>query len=199
MNIDKSFLLQNPNCIQQKIIIAVRLDDILLEKNLSSTSVLVCHKNAQFLSGNTVILKSNCDHCNLCRIFNGLEKFIFCAPLEKCLFENLNSINMLLRHLFPNLVVATEVKTPGNSRDKRIDLVIKKHKEIFLIKLLNNLDKYNLYNMSYRDIISNNDHVYTKYSFRSIILVPGNKKCVAQKRGLDVMTFEELVQLLKGD
>lgn len=155
------------------------IEDMINGTALSYSENFVCHKAAQDFSDGRLSIQSSCDDCGLCYILcpyvNNDATAFFSGNLEKVLFHDLGKAGILFQSLFPHSLVATKVQVKGNSRTKRIDLVIKIDTAFYLIKLLKNLDKIPFYTRSYNEVMELYSSEYPRYTFKTICLIPRAK------------------------
>lgn len=155
------------------------IENILNGESLTKLENFVCHKTSQDLSSGKLTILPKCDDCGLCQIIcpyiNIDYTTFFTSKLEKVIFNDFGKTSLLFQSIFPDSIVATEVQVKGNFRTKRIDLVIKKGSDIYLIKMLKTTDKVPFYMRSYEEVISQYQESYTGITFHSLCLVPAVK------------------------
>ena len=185
-----------PSCAIQNIVSSVDMDALLNNHQFKKIMFPVCHKNAQSINENKIIKNSSCDNCMLCEAIcpfldshNTLN-----VDTEHVALSNLNRLNILIKNILPNALVATEVKAKGNAREKRVDLVIRKDKTIFLIKVLSDTDRYSFYYRSYEDIKNYYEARYKEYTIYFYILIPSWKNELAQSKGYNCKTINKIIQ-----
>lgn len=181
-----------PNCMVSKIITNEDFDNFINNNN-KYIEYPVCHKNAQILSNGIMITNPTCDNCGLCKlacVSFELDSIKINDKLENIVFSNLNLLNILLSNITnKNTQIGSEIHFEGNSRNKRIDIVIKHDKKIFLIKLINSVDKRDFYSRSYDEIIDQYSNLYKDYHFDKILLF---------KRNVNTeFNIDSLIKLLK--
>lgn len=188
-----------PSCAIFGIANGVLLSDIINECLLKKIQYPVCHKNAQKIESGKMVTGPGCDGCTLCRIACSKSESVAIdfRAVEKSVLSDLGRLNIFASSLNKNAVAATEVKTYGNFRQKRVDLVIKHGNSIFLIKVLQNLDKYNFYYRSYDEIIRDCQNRYPEFRFFHKTLIPAGKREQAEKLGLEFILIDEL-NILEG-
>ena len=153
---DKTFCKKcgelSPKCAIYKIPQNEKLDDLVNQSEFSNQECLVCHVNAQTIEEG-LIINENCDECCLCQfacpVFSCEWQEEKTLILEKICINDFIKLAILIKSVFPQYLVGTEVHVKGNSRTKRIDVVVVKEDKIFLIKALSNADKIPLYSRSY--------------------------------------------------
>ncbi len=191
---------KNPRCAIYEIISQPNLEDILINKTINKTPFPVCHQNSIKITQAAIKIQENCNNCQLCqiachqRIIPNLDYSI----LEKSIGNNLNRINILLSSISKNIIVASEVKSKGNYRNKRIDLLIKNRETVLLLKVLEHQDKYNYYSRSYHEIITEYQLKYPNILFIFKALIPTSNIIKAQNNKLDFITLEEIVDYITG-
>lgn len=173
-----------PPCCICSIANGVSLTDILDEKQLKTSPYPVCGKLAQKIEQNQMHRLSGCNDCQLCEIVckGKIDTISDVDLLEKTVLSDLGKLNIYVSTVIPDAVVATEVKVPGNSRRKRIDLVIRQGQKVFLIKTLQDIEKYPFYLRSYREIITGFEKTYPSLSFFCQFFIPRAKIEKANKR-----------------
>jgi hypothetical protein len=166
-----------PNCMVSKIITNEDFNNFINNNN-KYIEYPVCHKNAQILNDGIMTPNPTCDNCGLCKlacVSLDLDSTQINEQLENIVFSNLNLLNILLSNITnENIQVGSEIHFEGNSRNKRIDIVIKHDKKIFLIKLINSVDKREFYSRSYDEIINQYSNLYKDYQFDKILLFKRN-------------------------
>lgn len=194
-----------PECIIGTISDNVRIEDIINGAVLPQTENLICHKGSQSFSDNRLSILNGCDDCNLCYIacpyINGDCIPLFTSKLEKAVFNDLGKAGILFASLLPDASVAVEVHVKGDSRDKRIDLVIRRENTFYLIKLLNKSDKIPFYARSYDKVIAYYSELFNDCSFISAFLVPASALDESKKNPVNAKVFDisELYELLGGN
>lgn len=181
-----------PRCVIQEIFDSVSLDDLIINNLIKTTKAFVCPYNAIEYNPKEILKNKNCKECSLCEFvckhgacdFNKIEKHI----LKDCL-----KLNMFLKAFNTDIVVSSTVTAPGNSRTKRLDIVVKNKNKIFLIKVLNNFDKYNFYKRSYQNVIDVYSKLYDEYKFVFYALVPKLEK--QKSRNCDIVSIEDLLKI----
>lgn len=155
------------------------IEKIINEEILTEHENLVCHKTSQDISNGKLTILAECDDCGLCMITcpdtDVDYTTIFSPKLEKVIFNDFGKASILFQTIFPDTTVATEVQVKGNFRTKRVDLVIKKGTDIYLIKLLKTMDKAPFYMRSYNEVIANYSASFPAIDFHSLCLVPAAK------------------------
>ena len=186
---------QFPNCAIQSIITATPLEDIISGKRVKNVMYPVCHKNAQRIDNGTMIVGDTCDNCMLCEVLCvNHEGIVSCTgALEKTIFSDLNRFNMYLKQRLGHCIIGTEIKAKGNAREKRIDIVVKKDRTIYLVKTLSDIDKTPYYSRSYMDLVNYYTEHCNGYTFRKIILIPQKRVEAAQSMGYECCTVDALV------
>ena len=124
--------------------------------NLKPIEIFLCPVNALEVDGNKVFKKENCIACNLCELkYIRLKNLDMEVPaLSDYFMTDIKRLCIVLKYLYPNSWSACEVKVKGNYRNKRIDIVWKKGENIYIFKVLSNLDDYSLYLRSYKEIMN---------------------------------------------
>lgn len=190
---------QYPPCAIQKIYSASNIDDVIQGKHLKQIMHPVCHLNAQKLLNGKIERSKDCDNCGMCEMLCDMEAAsgVDYSKIEKIIFSNLNRLNTVISALLPSCVVVTEAKSKGNAREKRVDLVIKKGSNVYLIKMLTDIDKYPYYFRSYTDIKKYYQSIYNGISFNIITLIPARKTESADVAGYDCVTMSDLISTIK--
>ena len=191
--------VQYPPCAIQKIYSASNIDDVIQGKPLKQIMHPVCHLNAQKLLDGRIECGDECDNCGVCLLLceTQTSSDIDDSKLEKIIFSNLNRLNIVFAALLPHCIVVTEAKSKGNAREKRVDLVIKNGKHVFLIKTLTDIDKYPYYNRSYNDIKEYYSSIYKDITFNIVTLIPARKKEAADVAGYNCVTISDLISTIK--
>lgn len=189
--------VKQPTCAIKDIFNGITLNDIISKTKNPASKYLVCHKNAINIDDGSLIISEKCDSCGLCKISccKLMEKD-YDKKIEKPIFAELGRLNILMSNIFPDAFVATEVKTDGNFRQKRIDAVIGKDNSITLIKVLSNIDKYNFYHRSYEKIMEEFKNKYTEINFNIAFIVPESKINKARLLGYDVISINEIKSII---
>lgn len=179
------------------------IETIINNTKLSESENFVCHKTAQEISNGKLTILAKCDDCGLCQIlcpyYDVDYTTLFSKKLEKVIFNDLGKASILFQKLFSSSIVATEVQVIGNFRTKRIDLVIKKDFDIYLIKLLKTTDKVPFYMRSYGDVISLYSTDYSDMNFHALCLVPEAKTNDTVRIEANIMDISGLYSLLGGN
>ncbi|MBP3327271.1 MAG: hypothetical protein J6L77_12750 [Coprococcus sp.] len=178
------------------------IENIINNDTLSILENFVCHKTAQDLSTGKLFILSKCDDCGMCQIMcphtNIDYTTFFNSKLEKVVFNDFGRASILFQKIFSDASVATEVQVKGNFRTKRIDLVIKKGTDIFLIKMLKTTDKVPFYMRSYDEVIGQYHTLYPDISFHSLCLVPNAKMNDTIRIGAEIVDLSTLNTLIGG-
>lgn len=178
------------------------IENIINNDILPSAEHFICHKASQDLSGGKLAILDKCDDCCLCNIrcpYSNIDYTTFFSPeLENVIFNDLGKACILFQSIFPNSVVAAEVHVKGNFRTKRIDLVIKKDSDIYLIKLLKNTDKIPFYMRSYEEAINQYNITYPDIAFHSLCLVPNAKINNEVRVDADIKDLSALNLMFRG-
>lgn len=189
-----------PMCAVANIVTAATLEDILAGRALKKATVLTCPVNAHDISGTVLMKKSSCISCNLCEISCQRKCEDINAELEKVVFGNLNCLNILLGCVLAESTgVSSETKVKGNFREKRIDIVLNTSENVYLIKVLSNIDKAAFYLRSYTAVCEYYKEQYATKDFVPIILVPEAKTAAAHKHGYEVYTLSGIIGLAGGN
>ena len=181
-----------PKCVIQEIFDSISLDDLIINDLKKTTKVLVCPYNAIEYNQKEILRNENCKECSLCEFVCKHEACNF-RKLEKHLLKDCLKLNIFLKSFNTDIIVASTVTAPGNSRTKRLDIVAKNKNKIFLIKVLNNLDKYNFYKRSYQDVIDVYSELYGKQQFIFFALVPSSEK--QKSKYSDTVSIEDLPEI----
>ena len=202
---DKDFCIgcetfSKPTCAIYSIISSIDIDSFLFKSNLKKTDVLVCHKNAQEIVNSHLNIKNICDNCGLCRITCSriTDTISISDKLEIILFSNLNLLNVYFSKVFAQCKIASEVKSFGNYRQKRIDIVIKKKQKVYFIKVLSDLNKHRFYMDSYNEQAEEYNKNIKDYDFTAFALVSKDKTLLAEQMQLNIITITDLKEIL-GD
>lgn len=191
-----------PNCAIGYTSSNAYIENIINNDTLSKTENFICHKASQDLSGRKLVILDKCDNCGLCNItcpHSNIDYTTFFSPkLEKIIFNDFGKASILFQTIFPDSIVATEVQVKGNFRTKRIDLVIKKNSDIYLIKLFKTTDKAFFYMRSYEEVINQYSAGYPDINFHSLYLVPAAKTNDIIRIDADIKDLSELNTLLGG-
>lgn len=162
-----------PPCVVANIISNIPIEDLINTSEINTKEVFVCPKGAVDIASSRLVINNRCADCMLCAL---------CCPLadtsslsldvlpEHVLFSTTTTMHILLQSLIPDATVANDVHVIGNSRKKRIDLVIKKKNQIFLIKLLKNTNKMQFYTRSYQEVVDTYQPQFPDHSFHIIAL-----------------------------
>ena len=89
--------------------------------------------------------------------------------------------------------IGSQIKSFGNYRQRRIDLVIQKDKTVCLIKVLSDLNKYRFYMDSYNEQIETYNKTFNDYRFHAFMLVKQSVLSTANKNNLNVITITNLI------
>ena len=188
-----------PLCAIRNIISATSVDSIICSNSSNLTPYLVCHNNSQAIENNHLNLKSSCDQCGLCSIacpFNNAT--IPYNRIEYVVFNDLGRLNIFFDSIIGDYaVVASEVKCKGNSREKRIDLLIKDASRFYFIKAITNTDKIPYYSRSYDNVVDYYSSLYPEYEFIKIMLIPSSKFIDNQINDSSAKTLEMLVDYFR--
>ena len=145
----------SPMCAIYNIPQNIKIDDLINQIDFFNQECLVCHANAQIIDDELVI-NDKCDDCYLCQFACPEYECDFedekALKLEKIIINDFVKLAILIKSMFPQYVVGTEVHVKGNSRTKRIDVVIVTDTRIILVKVLSNVDKIPLYSRSYEEV-----------------------------------------------
>lgn len=198
---DKLCLPTPPPCLVFKILRSYSIEDLLNKNKFLAVDNLVCHKCAQEIVEDKIVILENCDECMLCKIccpnFLNLRNRIS-QQTENVVFSNLTSAGIYFTATNPNLIICSEAKAVGNFRTKRIDLFIKKDRTVYLIKVLKNLDKISFYLRSYEDVKKYYSSLFPSYTFKIFCLAPENK--AENNRSDDrLVSLSTLTTLLKEE
>ena len=187
-----------PTCAIYKIISSTDMDSFLHAEKQKKTDVLVCHCNAQEMKNNYLNIKDNCDECILCQLACSKvsNESKFDEKLEKILFSNLNLLNIYLSEMCKECKIGSEIKSFGNYRQKRIDIVIQKDKTIYLVKVLSDLNKYRFYMDSYNEQIEIYNTTFEDCNFIALQIVKQKEFFIANKKNLNVVTITDLIKTL---
>lgn len=196
---DKTFCKKcgelSPKCAIYKIPQNEKLDDLVNQSEFSNQECLVCHVNAQTIEEG-LIINENCDECCLCQfacpVFSCEWQEEKTLILEKICINDFIKLAILIKSVFPQYLVGTEVHVKGNSRTKRIDVVVVKEDKIFLIKALSNADKIPLYSRSYYDVKNYYGDAFGR-EIINVCLIPEKKKENATMYEYSFCTLNELM------
>jgi len=188
-----------PKCVATKIATKISLDDFIDGSYTPETLYPICNKNAQRLNEKQLLITDDCNLCYLCYVAcpeTDCSNSLILKGANDNILKNLNLTNIVLKYLL-DVPTASEVKAEGNSRQKRIDLVIKNNENIYLIKVLNSLDRLSYYSRSYKEVIEKYKGKYTNNNFLIAFLIPSKM----YKEGLEekCFTFESLYNEIKGE
>ena len=179
------------------------IENILNGEPLSHLENFVCHKASQDLSSGKLTILPKCDDCGLCQIICPNTEIdyttFFTSKLEKVIFNDFGKTSLLFQSIFPNSIVATEVQVKGNFRTKRIDLVIKKESDIYLIKMLKTTNKVPFYMRSYNEVISQYQANNAGITFHSLCLVPASKTNDIIRVDAEIVDLAMLNTLIGGN
>ncbi|WP_317368351.1 hypothetical protein [uncultured Tyzzerella sp.] len=189
--------IQQPLCAVKDIYNGITLNEVISKAKKSASKYLVCHKNAIKIENGAMVITEKCDSCGLCKIScsNQLEKE-YDKKIEKPIFAELGKLNIFLSNIFSDALVATEVKTEGNFRQKRIDAVIGKENSVILIKVLANVDKYNFYHRSYEEVMKEYKNKYPELGINIVFIVPESKIKKARQLEYDVICIDEIKSIV---
>lgn len=188
-----------PACAIVKMPSKASIDDLVNGTNIRYQEYLVCHKNAQIFDEG---LKINdlCDECRLCQItctkIKDKKEYIDYAKLEKLILKNFDKLAILIKTLYPNLIVSQEVQVKGNYRAKRIDICIINQKTVYLIKVLANIDKIPLYSRSYEEVKTYYEHLI-KHRIVHYCLIAKNKMESSICYEYPCICLEDLIEQLE--
>ena len=184
---------KQPPCAIKDIFNGVTLNEVISKTRNSSSKYLVCHKNAIKIEDGTIVISEKCDSCGLCKVSCCMQpNKEYDSKIEKPIFAELGKLNILLTNIFAEAFVATEVKTEGNFRQKRIDAVVGKEDSIVLIKILTNIDKYNFYHRSYEEVVEEYKNKHPELKMDIAFIVPEAKVEKAKLLGYDVICIDEI-------
>lgn len=188
----------SPKCAIYDIPQNIKIDNLVNQIGLSDQECLVCHANAQILD-NKLIIGDKCDECYLCQFACPEYECDFedekALKLEKIIIIDFVKLAILIKSMFPQYMVGTEVHVKGNSRTKRIDVVIVTDTRIILVKVLSNVDKIPLYSRSYEEV----KNYYGESFGREIVevcLIPEKKKENAEMYEYPFCSLKELIEEL---
>ena len=189
-----------PPCALNKAPSNAYIENIINESQLSYTDHFICHKFAQSYDSGKLIISSKCDNCGLCYFLCSninIDNPTITAKTEKVLLNDYGKASIFFAKLFSDSLVATEVQSSGNYRTKRVDLVIRSDRNVYLIKLLKTTDKTNYYLRSYNDVINHYSLEYPDYTFKAFCLLPSSvyKKCDEES----VLDISALIKLIGGN
>lgn len=187
-----------PPCIITKIPSNPDIEDILLKRDFILVENFICHTYAQIYEKNCMRINEKCDECGLCLAMCShllVSQSIDINKLENAVFDDLSKICILLKRFCPSKIIATEVKTKGNSRTKRIDLCVSFEKKIFLIKMLKNKDKIPLYSRSFDDVINWYSPKYPDFEFDKYFILPQAKIEKNTNSELNIICLKDLLVL----
>ncbi|MCX0372721.1 hypothetical protein LI058_04420, partial [Clostridium perfringens] len=127
---------------------------------------------AQTFNNNKLDFLDSCLNCNLCLSFCCKNKLNISSlnllAIEDHLFKNICNLAILISKFSEKkFEVFLEVKTDGNSRNKRIDLVCINNATIVLIKVIKSKEDFGKYERSYNSII---DKLHTHKNVKVIFL-----------------------------
>jgi len=185
-----------PPCVITSIYNSEYIENIIKGIQMKRKDCFVCHSRSQKLVENRIEIDDNCDQCGLCYDscpHYGISNFVpDDSAMEKAVLKDLKKLNILFQKKFPNCTIVSEVKAKGNSRSKRIDIVIAKGNVMHLVKVLNNIDEYRRYERSYKEIVSDYSAAYSKISFKINFLVSKEKSEQADRLKYSYDTLESL-------
>ncbi len=161
-----------PPCAVAKITSGITLKEFLTGRKHGNVEYPVCHKNAVQLAGDKITVSESCDSCNLCKAAC-VHKPRDIQVNDAVVLKNCSLANIALS-LQKTYAVGSEIKAEGNSRQKRIDLVLKKpgDKQVLLIKILTGTQKLNFYLRSYQDIAAFYGVLFPELDFQIRFLMP---------------------------
>lgn len=185
-----------PECVICNIVNGISINDLLKNQIFIKKPFLVCKYNAQDFNGMNMKITNRCQNCNLCKIICKFGNKNLVAD-EALLFDELSRLNIYFSKLFPEYQIATEVTANGNSRKKRLDLVIKKNNKIILIKVLSNVDKYGYYYRSYTETMNELVDEFKNFNFEYQCLVKKSEviKCNELKYK-NAITVDDLIKII---
>lgn len=185
-----------PDCISKKIIRNITFEK-LLSDNITFEQYLVCPLNAQKLYENKLELTEKCNHCYFCKylcINNKEQNILKYDQLESIITSDYNKLQILLNKWNPTLKIATEVTFNGNFRTKRLDLVIINNSEVFLVKVLKDINKFDYYKRSYEYIRKEYSTIYNNLNFKPLFLVYSNSNHI---QDTSIININELLNLTR--
>lgn len=146
---------------------------------INLNKIFICKFNALDEKSKNVLFKnSNCTNCGLCDLkycsLNNKWKNLNSNYNFDLLLKSLPHISILIKYLYPNLSVATQVKTIGNSRDKRLDLITLNNSNLYIFKVITNTSKIDFYYRAYTNILNYISDKYPEYETDFYFLVSQN-------------------------
>lgn len=187
-----------PECAVKLINNSILFESMIKHTSFEGERHLVCYKNALTIQNHKIAIGEKCDDCGLCKLSCTHNKdLVIEDKVEKTIFSNLGKLNIFLSSVFKSSLVGTEVKTSGNSRQKRIDAVIVNGKNVVLLKVLSNIDKYNFYYRSYLEIKKQCDDLYPEIEINIKMLIPTAKAEKAELLGYDYVCVKNIYEILK--
>lgn len=190
-----------PKCAMFKLPNSLGLEDFLNCNADCYQEFPVCHKNAQTILMSTMTINDSCDDCGLCQFScPSVKREWDCSSgqsMESAVFKNFVFLAILIQTLFPHYKVGTAIQVKGNSRTKRIDVVVADNKKLVFIKVLSNTAKIPLYSRSYEEVKKNYQQEKGQDIHIACLIPERTKKTTANKTYL-TYTLTELINMLGG-
>ncbi len=165
------------------------------KKVIKDKKIFLCPVNALGIEGNRVFKKENCICCNLCELkYIKTENINSAVPtISDYFLTDIKRLCLVLKYLISNVTVACEVKTQGNYRNKRVDIVYKKDNIIYLMKVLSDFNSYNFYKRSYNEIADYLLEEYPNFTTQLIILVTDEFSHKSTEEHKNLCTFNDFI------
>lgn len=191
-----------PPCATYKIATMIPLDNFAAGNYQREKIYPLCHKNAQKINNNQLIISDECDCCNMCKVACpelNIDNTLILEYDDHIILKDLNLTNIALTLLL-GIPVASEVKTAGNCRQKRVYIAIKNENNLYLIKVLHSVAKIDFYNRSYKEIVSQYNKQYTGMNiYVAFLLSEKIYSDVKDKTNFNFFTLKSIYDHFKGE
>ncbi len=163
--------------------------------------IFVCPVDALTIKDNRIYKNDSCIRCGLCDLKycqNVNNKYFSKTPMISDYFlTDIQRLSVALKYLSNNQVLfACEVKAEGNFRKKRIDIVFRKGKEVFLVKALSNLGRRSYYRRAYVNICHSLEKKFPEFSIKIKTLIPSENFSLDKAKCESICTVNNV--LLSG-
>lgn len=200
-----SFKVNTEKFVFEKFINKVPISKIITDQldKCRHSKVLLCPFNGLEEQDEGIVVKnSSCKNCGLCDLkYSLLSNSLDSYQAEESVDEILGSIphvSILAKMLFPETSCVAEVIADGNSRNKRIDLVLKDDKNLFLFKILTSSSKLNFYSRSYEEVKESISKTCKGTNIYVIFLIAENVKNDSKEiNNFCFVTLKEIIEMGK--
>lgn len=193
---------QLPQCVAYKIATMISLDDFIEGNYTHKELYPICYKNAQSINDSKLVISDECDCCYMCSVACpelSIDNSLVLECNDKIILKNLNLTNIAL-NLLLNIPVASEVKTEGNCRQKRIDISVKNGNNLYLIKVLHSAGKIDFYNRSYEEVAMKYNKQYVDMNVQVAFLLPEEIYLnVKDKTEFNFFTMRNIYEYFRGE